>query len=116
MQNILITTAISYTNGNPHIGHLYESVLADFLKKSVHKQANLCVFKAFYSHASAPLSIARTAAVSSNAVCSPYPTRTPTSTSPAQKRERFSKWKNGLKNSGEPNFAIISSRTVGKIT
>ncbi len=33
-QNILITTAISYTNGNPHIGHLYESVLSDFLKKS----------------------------------------------------------------------------------
>jgi methionyl-tRNA synthetase len=34
MSNILITTAISYTNGGPHIGHLYESVLADFLKKS----------------------------------------------------------------------------------
>jgi methionyl-tRNA synthetase len=33
-KNLLITTAISYTNGGPHIGHLYESVLADFLKKS----------------------------------------------------------------------------------
>ncbi len=33
-QKMLITTAISYTNGNPHIGHLYESVLSDFLKKS----------------------------------------------------------------------------------
>ncbi len=32
--NLLITTAISYTNGSPHIGHLYESVLADFLTKS----------------------------------------------------------------------------------
>jgi methionyl-tRNA synthetase len=32
--NILITTAISYTNGEPHVGHLYESVLADFIKKS----------------------------------------------------------------------------------
>ena len=32
--NILITTAISYTNGGPHIGHLYESVLSDFLVKS----------------------------------------------------------------------------------
>ncbi len=32
--NLLITTAISYTNGGPHIGHLYEAVLADFLKKS----------------------------------------------------------------------------------
>jgi methionyl-tRNA synthetase len=30
---ILFTTAISYTNGSPHIGHLYESVLADFLKR-----------------------------------------------------------------------------------
>jgi methionyl-tRNA synthetase len=29
---ILLTTAISYTNGKPHIGHLYESVLADFIK------------------------------------------------------------------------------------
>ena len=29
----LITTAISYTNGSPHIGHLYESILADFVKK-----------------------------------------------------------------------------------
>lgn len=35
-QNILLTTAISYTNGSPHIGHLYESILADFIKK-VHK-------------------------------------------------------------------------------
>jgi len=34
MSNILITTAISYTNGSPHVGHLYESVLADFVSKS----------------------------------------------------------------------------------
>lgn len=32
MSNTLVTTAISYTNGSPHIGHLYESVLADFIK------------------------------------------------------------------------------------
>jgi methionyl-tRNA synthetase len=32
MENILLTTAISYSNGKPHIGHLYESVLADFIK------------------------------------------------------------------------------------
>lgn len=32
--NTLITTAISYTNGSPHIGHLYESILSDFLVKS----------------------------------------------------------------------------------
>ena len=31
--HILLTTAISYTNGSPHIGHLYESVLADFIKR-----------------------------------------------------------------------------------
>ena len=30
--NNLVTTAISYTNGSPHIGHLYESVLSDFMK------------------------------------------------------------------------------------
>lgn len=30
---VLLTTAISYTNGSPHIGHLYESVLADFIKR-----------------------------------------------------------------------------------
>jgi methionyl-tRNA synthetase len=29
----LITTAISYVNGNPHIGHLYEILLADFIKR-----------------------------------------------------------------------------------
>jgi methionyl-tRNA synthetase len=33
--NTLLTTAISYTNGSPHIGHLYESILADFMKKSL---------------------------------------------------------------------------------
>lgn len=38
-ENILITTAISYTNGNPHIGHLYESVLADFINR-IYKLAN----------------------------------------------------------------------------
>ena len=34
MEQILITTAIAYTNGSPHIGHLYEYILSDFLKKS----------------------------------------------------------------------------------
>lgn len=33
MEQIFITTAISYTNGSPHIGHLYESILADFIKR-----------------------------------------------------------------------------------
>jgi methionyl-tRNA synthetase len=32
MSDVLITTAISYTNGKPHIGHLYEIILADFIK------------------------------------------------------------------------------------
>jgi len=32
MNNTLITTAISYTNGSPHIGHMYESILGDFIK------------------------------------------------------------------------------------
>jgi methionyl-tRNA synthetase len=29
----LITTAISYVNGEPHIGHMYEMILADFVTK-----------------------------------------------------------------------------------
>jgi methionyl-tRNA synthetase len=33
MEHIFITTAISYTNGSPHIGHLYEAILADFIKR-----------------------------------------------------------------------------------
>ena len=33
IDQVLITTAISYTNGSPHIGHLYEAVLADFIKR-----------------------------------------------------------------------------------
>lgn len=37
MNTVLITTAISYTNGSPHIGHLYESILGDFIKKSFEK-------------------------------------------------------------------------------
>ena len=32
-ENTLITTAISYVNGEPHIGHLYEMILADFFTK-----------------------------------------------------------------------------------
>lgn len=38
-ENILITTAISYTNGSPHIGHLYEAILGDFVKR-VYKISN----------------------------------------------------------------------------
>jgi methionyl-tRNA synthetase len=34
MKDILLTTAISYSNGRPHIGHLYESILADFIKNT----------------------------------------------------------------------------------
>ena len=29
-----ITTAISYPNGNPHIGHAYETIAADVLARS----------------------------------------------------------------------------------
>lgn len=31
--SVLLTTAISYTNGKPHIGHAYEIIVADVLKK-----------------------------------------------------------------------------------
>lgn len=33
MKRLLITTAIDYTNGSPHIGHAYEKVLADVLAR-----------------------------------------------------------------------------------
>jgi methionyl-tRNA synthetase len=33
--NIFLTTAIAYTNGPPHIGHLYELVLSDFINKTL---------------------------------------------------------------------------------
>ena len=39
-QKILLTTAISYTNGSPHIGHLYEGVLADFIKRIYQQVGN----------------------------------------------------------------------------
>ena len=31
MKDKFVTTAIAYTNGAPHIGHLYESIIADFI-------------------------------------------------------------------------------------
>jgi len=31
MEKYLITTAIGYSNGSPHIGHLYEAILTDFI-------------------------------------------------------------------------------------
>ena len=31
-QNLLVTGAISYMNSKPHIGHLYENILGDFIK------------------------------------------------------------------------------------
>ena len=31
--NKLITTAISYANGPPHIGHAFEFIIADALKR-----------------------------------------------------------------------------------
>jgi methionyl-tRNA synthetase len=39
-----ITTAISYVNGSPHIGHLYEIILADFIKK-VHSLKNKTILQ-----------------------------------------------------------------------
>lgn len=42
---IFLTTAINYTNGNPHIGHLYEGLIADYYNRvlqflSVHPNKN----------------------------------------------------------------------------
>ena len=43
MKPFLITTAIDYTNGAPHLGHAYEKVLADVLAR-FHRQAGEEVF------------------------------------------------------------------------
>ena len=37
-----ITTAISYPNGNPHIGHAYETIAADVLARSSASTASTC--------------------------------------------------------------------------
>jgi methionyl-tRNA synthetase len=44
MSKDLITTAISYVNGSPHIGHLYEILLADFIKR-VHSLKNITILQ-----------------------------------------------------------------------
>jgi methionyl-tRNA synthetase len=44
MSKDLITTAISYVNGSPHIGHLYEILLADFIKR-VHSLKNTTILQ-----------------------------------------------------------------------
>lgn len=35
MENILVTGAISYMNSKPHIGHMYENILGDFIKNQL---------------------------------------------------------------------------------
>ena len=37
-----ITTAISYPNGPPHIGHAYEAIAADALAASSAARAGMC--------------------------------------------------------------------------
>jgi len=39
---VLVTTAISYTNGDPHIGHVYESILADFIRRAYTLSGRSC--------------------------------------------------------------------------
>ena len=40
-----ITTAIDYPNGKPHIGHLYEKIIADTYKRYYEKKGR-CAFLA----------------------------------------------------------------------
>ena len=42
--SLLITTAIDYTNGAPHIGHAYEKVLADVLARYQRLCGRECYF------------------------------------------------------------------------
>jgi len=69
MQNILITTAISYTNGNPHIGHLYESVLADFLKKSFELFSNVKLLTGTDEHGKKIESTAKSLSITPMELC-----------------------------------------------
>ncbi|GAA5482470.1 methionine--tRNA ligase [Haloferula sargassicola] len=41
---MLLTTAIDYTNGAPHIGHAYEKVLADVLARYIRLRGDECYF------------------------------------------------------------------------
>jgi methionyl-tRNA synthetase len=41
---MLLTTAIDYTNGAPHIGHAYEKVLADVLARYLRLRGDECFF------------------------------------------------------------------------
>jgi methionyl-tRNA synthetase len=69
MSKILINTAISYTNGDPHIGHLYESVLADFLKKSFGLFSNVKLLTGTDEHGKKIESTAKTLLLSPIELC-----------------------------------------------
>lgn len=43
-QKFLITTAINYTNGSPHIGHCYEAIITDFIARAKRIQGRDDVF------------------------------------------------------------------------
>lgn len=44
MEEKFITTAIAYTNGPPHIGHLYEGIIADFIVRYLRLKGHQVTF------------------------------------------------------------------------
>ena len=40
MKKLYITTAIDYANGDPHIGHIYEKILADTVARVMRVQGH----------------------------------------------------------------------------
>src|SRR5713226_6439573 len=44
MSNYYVTTSIPYVNGEPHLGHAMEFVMADVLARSARKQGKTTLF------------------------------------------------------------------------
>lgn len=75
MENILLTTAISYSNGKPHIGHLYESVLADFIKNVfIILDINIKLLSGTDEHGKKIQETAKTELITEQELCDKYST------------------------------------------
>src|SRR5215207_810607 len=44
MSNYFVTTSIPYVNGEPHLGHAMEFVMADVLARAARQQGNKVIF------------------------------------------------------------------------
>src|SRR5438445_11707822 len=57
-RNILITTALTYANGEIHLGHLLEAIQADILKRFQIMRGNTCYFISGSDAHGAPIMLA----------------------------------------------------------